>query len=411
MLARILFKILLFYRFIKKKLRRHALYNGNITIPPFVFKNMKNVRTLLLTLSVGVILTTGSVYAQKQKPRSTPPKQQLVPQQDRAAEGVKKIDEGKYDEAIAIFDNLLLNEPASTLYKYEKAFALYLKQDYRAASDIFKTITSAQDSDPRYYQLLGNCYDYLGEQENAVFTYQEGLKKFPNSGRLFMELGTVEMSRHDFGQAVMYWENGISAEPQFASNYYWAARFHAKTREKIWALIYGELFLNLEPDTKRSAEISELLFEIYKSALASGPDSTGLLKFSRQRTIISGGDPTRQPFELVYETAMTDAVRPLLQENPPTDLEMISRLRAEFLKQWEAESYGEMHPNILFERHAEMLKAGVFQAYNYWLLHRGAPDDFKKWALANRAEFQRFTSWVQKNPLVLTQEYKFNRYE
>lgn len=365
---------------------------------------MKVYRTFLLTLSVGVILTASSVYAQN-------PSQVFKSDEALTVEGVKKIDEGKYDEAITIFDKLIAGDSLKSEYRYEKAFALYLKKDYPKAIELFEKLSNEPASNPLYYQLLGNSYDYLGQQDKAVDAYQAGLRRFPKSGRLFLELGTLEMSRHDFGQALAYWENGINVDPAFVSNYYWAAKFNAQTKEKIWTLIYGEIFLNLEPDTKRSAEISEVLFKIYKSAIES--DTAEVLKFSQQRTIIQGQnvDPSRQPLEVAFETTITDAARPLLKNNPKVTLELVSNIRAAFIQEWRETGLSGVYKNILFDRHEEMMAAGVFKAYNMWLLHHGAQDDFKKWYAGNKAEFKKFYEWVQKNPMVVNEQHYFNRYE
>ncbi|MES2765970.1 MAG: tetratricopeptide repeat protein [Bacteroidota bacterium] len=365
---------------------------------------MQVYRTFLLILFVGAILTISNAYAQTEGFKS---------ETALSDEGVKKIDEGKYDEAIAIFDKLIALDSLKAEYRYEKAFALYLKKDYPKAVELLEKLAEEPTSSPNYYQILGNSYDYMDKQEKAVDAYQAGLRRFPKSGRLFLELGTISMSQHDFGQALQYWENGINVDPSFVSNYYWATKFTAETREKIWAIFYGEIFLNLEPDTKRTAEISEILFKTYQSVLKTGPDANGVLKFSHERTILQGEsiDPSRQPLEIAFENTMTQAAKPLLKKKPDVTIELLHSLRTEFLKQWDKNGYDKMYNNIIFERHRELVKAGVFKAYNAWLFHSGAPGDFKKWYAGNKDDFKKFYDWVQKNPMTVNEQHRFTRYE
>ncbi len=367
---------------------------------------MKVFRTFLLTVCIGVILTSLNAFAQHSSDG-------FKSREALSAEGVKKIDEGKYDDAIAVFDTLIALDSAKSEYRYEKAFALYLKKDYSKAAELLEKLAEDPTSSPNYYQLLGNSYDYLEKPDKAIDAYQAGLRRFPKSGRLFLELGTVSMAKREFGQALQYWENGINVDPAYVSNYYWATKFTAETREKIWAIFYGEIFLNLEPDTKRTAEISEILFKTYQSVLKTGADTNGILKFSHERTILQGGniDPSRPPLEVAFETAIKQAAAPLLKKEPAVTIELLHDLRTEFLKQWDKNGYDKIYNNIIFDRHHELIKAGVFKAYNAWLFHSGAPDDFKKWYAGNKEDFKKFYEWVQKNPMIVNEQHRFTRYE
>jgi tetratricopeptide (TPR) repeat protein len=365
---------------------------------------MKLYRTAFLILFVGASLTISSLSAQQ-------PSGGFKSDEALSAEGVKKIDEGKYDEAIAIFDKLIARDSLKPEYRYEKALALYLKRDYKNAITLLERLAEGAESNPQYYQLLGNSYDFLDQKEKAIDAYQAGLRRFPHSGRLFSELGTIEMTRHDFGQALQYWETGITAEPGFATNYYWAAKFTGQTREKIWALLYGELFLQLEPDTKRAAEISEVLFKTYKNVIAASQN--GILKFSFERTILVGeqANPSREPLEVAFDKTMTGAGGDLLKNGPNVTLQLIHDLRVAFHRQWAENGYSTAYRNILFEQHEKMIQAGVFKAYNMWLMRHGAPDEYKKWYESNKPAFKKFHEWVQKNPLVINEQNYFSRYD
>ena len=120
--------------------------------PAYSFKNMKLYRTVFLILFVGASLTISSLSAQQSSAA-------FKSEDALSAEGVKMINEKKYDEAIAIFDKLIARDSLKAEYRYEKAFALYLKQDYPKAIQLFEKLSNEAVSNPLYFQLLGNSYD------------------------------------------------------------------------------------------------------------------------------------------------------------------------------------------------------------------------------------------------------------
>ena len=64
--------------------------------------------------------------------------------------------------------------------------------------------------------------------------------------------------RQDY-DAIKWWEKGIEVDPNYSSNYYNACKYYYFTYDKVWSLIYGEIFVNLESYSKRTPEIKNIL--------------------------------------------------------------------------------------------------------------------------------------------------------
>jgi tetratricopeptide (TPR) repeat protein len=96
--------------------------------------------------------------------------------------------------------------------------------------------------------------------------YKKALKRFPKSGALYSEYGELLWAKKDY-DAIEYWEKGIQTDPSYAGNYYNAAVFHFYTKDKVWTLIYGEIFVNMEYLTERATTIKKLLLDAYKEKL------------------------------------------------------------------------------------------------------------------------------------------------
>ncbi len=94
--------------------------------------------------------------------------------------------------------------------------------------------------------------------------YKAALKKFPNSGVLYSEYGEMLWSKKSYSDAIKQWEKGIEVDPSHSGNYYNATKYYFFTKDKIWALVYGEIFVNIESYSKRTPEIKTILLDGYK---------------------------------------------------------------------------------------------------------------------------------------------------
>lgn len=192
------------------------------------------------------------------------------------------------------------------MYSYEVAYAYNLLKDYPRVISLLEKLVLRPDANGKIYHLLGNTYDNIGQAAKAVQTYEDGLKRFPDAGELYLEKGNGLQRKKDFKAAVIEYEKGIRADPMFASNYYWAAKLFLASNEKVWGMIYGELFLLLEYNSKRTAEMSCLLYLTCKNQISINPDGSILVKLatSTQPDSIASLDPVNKklPFsKSVYE--------------------------------------------------------------------------------------------------------------
>src|SRR5688500_2181234 len=72
-----------------------------------------------------------------------------------------------------------------------------------------------------------------------------------------------------YANALQIWERGIQRAPMFPSNYLYAAKIFLPTSERGWGMLYGEIFLNIEPSTPRSTEIRTKLYEAWNDAVTT----------------------------------------------------------------------------------------------------------------------------------------------
>lgn len=332
-------------------------------------------------------------------------------------EAIKLMDNGNPEKAIALIERALKLSPKNPIYLYEMGYAYYMKKDYKKAKDIFEDLVDSDNAEDLYFKMLGNSYDLLGKPEKAIAAYKKGLKRFPNSGKIYLELGIMSMAKKEYNEALDYWEKGIEVEPTHPSNYYWATKLFADSSEKIWALLYGELFINLERGSKRTEEISGILFEVYKSAITSKSDTSMSVDLTKRGNTISISNPKDiekkissgrlLPFEGTYSLAFSPGSIAL---KGGTTIAGIYQTRKTLLDFWYKNfKSNEAYPNVLLDYQKQILEAGHFEAYSFWLHSRGDAKEFEAWYDKNEALFKDFVKWFTTNPLKLSMENRLYR--
>jgi len=326
---------------------------------------------------------------------------------EKGLEAIKLMDNGKIDESIKLLEEAQKIDPDRFDYPYELAYAHYLKEDYKAAAKILEKNKSHKDVTERLFQLLGNCYDILGNSDKAIEVYDEGLKIFPNSGIIYLEKGNVYWSKEEYGKALPFYEKGIEVDPKFPSNYYRATRIYCGSTEEVWGLIYGEIFMNLERNSKRTPEISKLLYDTYKSEIKFTSDTSMTVSFCQQMTMnvnaISDSKNIKLPFCLIFEPTLLMSVA--LEKN--IDINSLDRIRSTFIDNYFNNERDKTYPNVLFSYQKKVKDAGHIEAYNHWILMKGDEDGFNKWQTANKNKWDSFVKWFNDNGLKVDNTNRF----
>lgn len=319
-------------------------------------------------------------------------------------------DKGNIMGALELLHKAEKLDSTNIMYSYEKAFAYNLLKDYKMVKDILEKLVKREDANGKIYQLLGNTYDNLKDSARSVATYQEGLKRFPNAGELYLEMGNYYVRNKQYKAAVTQYESGIKADPMFASNYYWAAKMFLGSNEKVWGLIYGEMFMLLESGSRRTAEISRMLYLTCKNQISTNPDGTYNVQLATS-TIpdsVANRDPLNKklPFsKSVYEPLLALG----LQGEKILDINSLSKARKTFTEYYYNTDIFQNYPNALMDYQYKLLKAGHIDSYNHWVLAEGNHEDFVKWQNANKLRYNKFMKWFTSNPLKLDDKYKFYR--
>lgn len=350
-----------------------------------------------------LLLAAHSSYAQSDKELA----------KEKARKGIRLEDEeGKVDEAIKLFEEAQKLDPDNIAYPFEIALAYMVKKEYKKSETLLLELLKRKEPPVEIYQTLGNVYDYQGRQEEAMKMYDKGLEKFPHSGLLYVEMGNLRLNQKAYEKALYFYEKGIAADPAFPTNYYRAAKLYCSSSEEVWGMIYGELFMNIERNSKRTAEISKLLYDTYKSEITFKGDSVGAVSFSKMNTINAEDlkDPKKfkPPFGMAcYEMIMALSVAGEKQIDPAS----LNRIRNTFVSNYFSSGSNTKYPNLLFDYQKKVKDAGHIEAYNHWVLMKGDEDAFDQWHAGNKAKWDAFLKWFGANQMIVDDTHKFSRFQ
>jgi len=283
--------------------------------------------------------------------------------------------QGDYTNAVVVLTEALKKDPQNIDLSKDIAFNYYLEKEYDKGITVGKALVERPDADVTSYQILALLYKAIGNVRDCDKLYKAGIKRFPRSGVLLNEYGEMLWAKQDYS-AIRLWEKGIEIDPNYSGNYYNAARYYFLTQDKVWGLIYGEIFVDLESYTKRTAEIKDLLLEGYKKLFAD---------VSMQKN-----QDMKSPFVVAYLNIIGKLGFTVSQG---INAESLTVLRTKFIINW-FDTYPTNYPFRLWDYQRQLLRSGMFDAYNEWLF--GAADNltaFQAWTAKHGDEYNRFVDF------------------
>jgi len=171
----------------------------------------------------------------------------------------------------------------------------------------------------------------------------------------------------------------------------------ALTSERVWALIYGEVFANLTDSESERVETAATLFGLYDDAVSVEGPNKMTISLTKHWTV----DPDKAvpPFEMNFEISTMLALAVAMSSRPdgqsagqlePLTIRALAAGRAQQLSIWREKSLPETE---LTRWHRQIIEAGHFEAYHYWLFGTSRPEEFAAWQQANSPAWDAWQQW------------------
>lgn len=287
---------------------------------------------------------------------------------------------GDFDNAVIVLTRALQKDNKNLELQKDLAMSYYLKRDYTRALEGIEQMTERDDADVITFQIAGNVYKALEKVKDCEKMYKKALKKFPRSGPLYSEYGELLWAAKDFS-AVQQWEKGIQADPAYSGNYYNAALYYFFTKDKVWSVVYGEIFVNMESLSERGAAMKQLLLQAYKEKLFAEADPA------------KGEEKNKSEFAKAFLQGIS---KQSSLASKGINAETLTMIRSRFILDW-YNTHATKFPFRLFDYQRQLLQEGMFEAYNQWLF--GSVENlaaYDNWTKTHPDQYEAFNKF-QRN--------------
>lgn len=280
--------------------------------------------------------------------------------------------QGDFTNSVLVLSKANQIEPENMSVAKDLALSYYYQKNFDKAFKTIKPVLESGEVDDQSFQIGANIYLSLSNFKEAENTYKNGLKKFPSSGPLYNDYGELLWGMQD-SKAINQWENGIEVDPSFPKNYYNSTRYYYLTGNLIKCILYGEIFLNMDPLNSKSPEIKDILLDSYK-------------RIFTYKDILTESK-ANSPFEKAFIETLNK------QSNLASfgiTVDVLTMVRARFILDW-FQNGESKYPFFLFDYQRQLLQLGMFDAYNQWLF--GASTNlksFQAWVNANSEQYSDF---------------------
>ena len=234
------------------------------------------------------------------------------------------------------------------------------------------------------YLLLAQCYYELDDNKKTpnpdrkkeLDALRYGLQKLPSEGVLYLELGRRNIEMEKPVEALVVLESGILNAPNFAENYYWAAKLLIAADNHLWAWLYAEVCYNQtdDVDLKRSAAM-----------IVTGSSN-----------IVFAGKWKADPEKLDQDIQFAFANKCFKSLDIEFDNQLLKRQC--LLENFEGSP---LSITPILARQKLIISKGWHAAYIWSILQESDKESFLKWIPENAVEFDEFRNWSYWNPLVL----------
>lgn len=284
------------------------------------------------------------------------------------------INQSRLDSASYYIDKALRLSPDDIAMLEDQVYIEFLRRDFAKALPLGKALIARPTATVKSFQLYGMTLKEIADYKEAKKCYETGIQRFPASGLLYADYGVMLMEAKKKSDAIRSWEKGIEMEPSYSANYFHAAQYHADNKNPFWAILYAENFVNIESLSDRTLEAKSLLTTLYRKISAPG-------------------------FLNAKGNAFANAVISTLNRQPAVpvnslNVDALTLLRSAFSKEWSL-GFKNQYPYRLFEYHEQLMKEGLFEAYNQWLFGAALNQEtYDTWTAANKDKMDAFQKYA-----------------
>lgn len=312
----------------------------------------------------------------------------------RLRRAVELMDARQLDASIGILEELRRELPYNGFVLHELGLAYRLSGQPMRAVELLSPYEEALSVTAT--AGLGSAADEAGQTARAETILRRGITRYPQAGLLYSELAVVVGRQGRVDEAVSIFLSGMSAQPDWPTNYLHAANLFADSRAAGMTLYWGELFRLLEPSSGRSEQMAATMARVLQEHVQISPaDANGERQISvslapgQASVSVQPGGVLTMPFVHALELGLGTTLGAAMVDG--LSLASLHAARAAFLAHPRPETE-------LFRWLAALAAAGHLEAYDVWLFGPAFPEEASAWVSAHPGALESLQGYLSANP-------------
>jgi tetratricopeptide (TPR) repeat protein len=175
------------------------------------------------------------------------------------AKGNALFDEGKYEEAITAYQNIITADPEAYIVYKNIGNCYFQMQEYAEAESAYQKILEKDPQNAEAMLLIGNSYANRGDNDKAMEWYNKiDFEKISDPMVLF-NMGSTFYKQSKLELALKYYKRAVELQADFLDAIYELGLVHLALNNTAEAAAAFESYLKLDADSERASQVKGFL--------------------------------------------------------------------------------------------------------------------------------------------------------
>ncbi len=173
--------------------------------------------------------------------------------------GNQLFDEGKYEEAVRIFGDLVAKDENAFILNKNIGNCYFELLDYEKAEAYYRKVLDKEPDNAEIMMLIGNTYSNRGEAEKALEWYGKiEIEKISDPTAIF-NIANSLFSQSNLEEALKYCRRGLELEPDSVDILHLTGLVNLSLQRNDDAIAAFEKYLKLDSESARADQVRNFL--------------------------------------------------------------------------------------------------------------------------------------------------------